>query len=117
MSTPAVLAALWALAATIVALLPMHRQYPPGFALLLSAPLLIVWLGYEYGALAGAAAAFAFVSMFRNPLRFLLGKVKERLGFGPGWNPARDRRAREAAEAAGEAGEVARGAGGGEDAP
>lgn len=68
------LAAFWVLAATAVAMLPMRRQYVPGVALMLAAPVLIYLLGQEFGWIAGVAAAAAFVSMFRNPLRYFWRK-------------------------------------------
>ena len=68
------LAALWVLAATVVAMLPMRYQYVPGVALMLAAPVLIYLLGQEFGWIAGVAAAAAFVSMFRNPLRYFWRK-------------------------------------------
>lgn len=68
------LAALWVLAATVVAMLPMRHQYVPGVALMLAAPVLIYLLGQEFGWIAGVAAAAAFVSMFRNPLRYFWRK-------------------------------------------
>lgn len=70
MSLSILLSALWVLAATGVAMLPMRWQFPPGIALLLAAPVLIAFLGYEHGAVAAIAGLAAFVSMFRNPLRF-----------------------------------------------
>ena len=63
-------------AATIVALLPMRRQYIPGVTLLCAAPILIVWLGVDYGWFVGLIAAFAFVSMFRNPLRYFYRRAR-----------------------------------------
>ncbi len=68
MSLLAALAIVWVLAATLVAFLPMRRQYLPGSLLLLAAPVLIVALGWHYGWLVGLGALAAFVSMFRNPL-------------------------------------------------
>ncbi len=62
---------LWVFAAAITAMLPMRYQYPPGIALLVAAPLLILWIGIEHGWLPGLLAFAAFVSMFRNPLRYL----------------------------------------------
>ena len=44
-----ILAALWVLAATGTALLPMRHQYKPGLLLLLMAPVLIGLLAWEYG--------------------------------------------------------------------
>ena len=45
--------ALWVLAATITAFLPMRLQMVPGIALLVAAPVLIVWLGFDFGWLVG----------------------------------------------------------------
>ena len=67
---------LWVVASAIVAMLPMRRQYVPGVALLIAAPVLILWLGYDYGWWLSIAAAFAFVSMFRNPLRYFWKRAK-----------------------------------------
>ncbi len=61
---------LWVLAATIVALLPMKYQYAPGILLLLAAPVLIYLIGRDVALGAGIAAGLAFISMFRNPLRY-----------------------------------------------
>ncbi|TMV07920.1 DUF2484 family protein [Ruegeria sediminis] len=69
MSLPVALAVAWVFAATFVAFLPMRRQFLPGSLLLLAAPVLIGFLGYQHGWLAAAGALAAFLSMFRNPLR------------------------------------------------
>ncbi len=45
MSVSLTIAALWALAATCVALLPMRFQYVPGVALLIAAPFVIGFVG------------------------------------------------------------------------
>ncbi|MCB1365356.1 MAG: DUF2484 family protein [Rhodobacteraceae bacterium] len=68
-------AAFWVLAATFVAMLPMRRQYAPGMALLVAAPVLIVWLGHDFGWFWSLAGVLAFVSMFRNPLRHVLRRA------------------------------------------
>ncbi|SLN50859.1 hypothetical protein ROJ8625_02528 [Roseivivax jejudonensis] len=68
MSAPLVVACLWALAATIVAMLPMRRQYAPGLGLLIAAPALLVWIGVVHGAIYAVCGFAAFVSMFRRPL-------------------------------------------------
>jgi hypothetical protein len=52
-------------------MLPMRRQYAPGLALLVLAPVLIAWLGRAYGVWLSAVALFAFLSMFRRPLYYL----------------------------------------------
>ncbi len=64
-----IFAGLWVICATIVALLPMRLQFPPGFALLICAPFLIVWLGYDHGWFWSVLAFGGFASMFRNPIR------------------------------------------------
>ena len=67
---------LWVLASAAVALLPMRYQYVPGVMLLVAAPVLILWIGVGYSWLAAALALFAFVSMFRNPLRYFLARAR-----------------------------------------
>ena len=71
MNASLVASCLWVLAATITALLPMRLQYPPGFMLLILAPVLIVWLGLDYGVWIALLAFVGFLSMFRNPLTYL----------------------------------------------
>lgn len=66
----------WVLASAAVAMLPMRHQYVPGAALLILAPVLIVWLGTVVGWWAAALAVLAFVSMFRNPLRYLWARAR-----------------------------------------
>lgn len=66
----------WVLASAAVAMLPMRHQYVPGVALLILAPVLIVWLGTVVGWWAAALAVLAFVSMFRNPLRHLWARAR-----------------------------------------
>ncbi len=74
MTLTILLAIAWVFASTIVAFLPMRRQYLPGSILLLSAPVLIVLLWVQVGWLVGLASLFAFLSMFRNPLRYFWKK-------------------------------------------
>jgi hypothetical protein len=70
---PSVLAScLWVLVATGTAMLPMRRQMVPGLILLASAPVLIAWLGVDFGWWAVGLAGLAFASMFRRPLGALL---------------------------------------------
>jgi hypothetical protein len=75
MSTPLILGCLWVLAAAATAMLPMRRQMVPGLALLAAAPLLLVWIGVVHGWLWLAIGLFAFLSMFRNPLRYFLRRA------------------------------------------
>jgi hypothetical protein len=71
MSLSVILACLWALAATATALLPYRRQFPLGIVLLVTAPLLIGYLGYEHGLIVALLGLAGFVSMFRRPLGYL----------------------------------------------
>ena len=73
-----IFACLWALASAVVAMLPMRYQYVPGFALLLMAPVLIVLIGLQYGWGFSVLGAAAFVSMFRNPLRYFYQRFRDR---------------------------------------
>ena len=84
MSAPLILGCLWVLAAAITAMLPMRRQMVPGLALLAAAPVLLVWIGWVHGWLWLAFGLFAFVSMFRRPLRYLTLRA---LGRDPGPRP------------------------------
>jgi len=69
-----VLAVIWVIASTIVAFLPMRRQYVPGGMLMFSAPVLILLLGYQHGWFWVIPATLGFVSMYRNPLRYFWRK-------------------------------------------
>ena len=75
MSTPLILGCLWVIASALVAMLPMRRQFPPGIALLIAAPVLLVWIGWVHGWYWLAFGLFAFASMFRHPLRYFLWRV------------------------------------------
>jgi len=76
MSTSIILGCLYVLAATVTAMLPMKRQYIPGVCLLLGAPLLLIYIGYEHGLIVAGLCVLAFVSMMRNPLRYLWAKLR-----------------------------------------
>lgn len=76
MTLSAILACIWVLASAIVALLPMRRQYVPGVTLLILAPILIVWLGVDYGWWVSVLGLAGFVSMFRNPLRYFWKRAR-----------------------------------------
>lgn len=75
MSTPLILGCLWVLAAAVTAMLSMRSQMVPGLALLAAAPVLLVWIGHAHGWLWLAIGLFAFLSMFRNPLLYLLRRA------------------------------------------
>jgi len=70
MSFSVIAAIIWVFAASGVAMLPMRRQFPPGIVLLIAAPVLIVWLGFDFGWIVSVGSLAAFISMFRNPLRY-----------------------------------------------
>lgn len=76
MSGSVIAAALWVLAGTATAMLSMRRQYVPGLALLLAAPVLIGWLWHDFGWVVGVIGTLAFLSMFRRPLLFLIAKAR-----------------------------------------
>lgn len=76
MSWSITIASSWVLAATATALLPMRRQYVPGVTLLILAPLLILWLGYDFGWGWSVAAFAGFASMFRNPLKYFYARAR-----------------------------------------
>ncbi|WP_390914219.1 UDP-N-acetylmuramate--alanine ligase [Pseudosulfitobacter sp. SM2401] len=54
----------------------MRRQYVPGIALLVAAPILIVMIGIQVSPWLAIAAVFAFLSMFRNPLRYIWARLR-----------------------------------------
>ncbi len=76
MSLSLIFAALWALAATCVALLPMRYQYVPGVALLVAAPFLIGYIGLQHGIFLALLGLIGFVSMFRNPLIYFYRRAR-----------------------------------------
>lgn len=67
---------LWVFASVACAMLPMRHQYFPGIALLIAAPVLIIVIGIQLSPWIAIAAVVAFVSMFRNPLRFVWAKLR-----------------------------------------
>jgi hypothetical protein len=81
MTTPLIIGCLWVLAAAATAMLPMKRQMVPGVALLIAAPLLLIWIGMVHGWIWATVGLLAFLSMFRNPLiyfaRRAMGKPVE----------------------------------------
>ncbi|MEM5476844.1 DUF2484 family protein [Pacificibacter sp. AS14] len=67
---------IWALATLGLAPLPIKYQILPGVGLLLVLPVLLIWLGRDYGALPVVVCIFAAVSMFRKPLMALAHGLK-----------------------------------------
>ncbi len=70
------IAAVWGLAATVTAFLPLRRQFVPGIVLLLAGPAVIGWLAVDYAWPVPVLALLAFASMFRHPLRYLLARLR-----------------------------------------
>ena len=66
----------WVFASAGVAMLPMRQQYIPGVILLIAAPVLIFMIGMQVGWLVAGLAFAAFVSMFRNPLKYLIARLR-----------------------------------------
>lgn len=73
---------LWVFATTAVAMLPVQRHYFPGRILLGLAPVLLVWMGLEYGLGAVLFGLFAVASMYRRPIRYYWGKWRQPEGRG-----------------------------------
>lgn len=76
LSWSVIVSSIWVLASTITALLPMRFQYLPGVTLLVMAPFLIIWLGYDFGWGWSIAALLGFASMFRNPLKYIYARAR-----------------------------------------
>lgn len=72
MSLPLILGACWIILGAITAMLPMRLQRYPGLPLLIAAPMLLIWIGSVHGWLWVALGTFAFLSMFRRPLNYLI---------------------------------------------
>lgn len=76
MSTPLIFGCFWVVASTIVAFMPLRRQFGPGIFLLFAAPVLVIWIAYVHGWWIAVAGLLAFLSMFRNPLRYLWKRAR-----------------------------------------
>ena len=76
MSTPLLLACVWVVAATATAWLPMRRQYVPGITLLITAPVLLVYIGMVHGWVIASICLLAVLSVMRNPLRYLVSRMR-----------------------------------------
>ena len=84
MTAPLIFGALWVVAGALTATQPGRRQRIPATLLFFSAPALLIWIGAVHGWLWTALGLFAFASMFRRALIYL---VRRALGL-----PARDPR-------------------------
>ena len=70
------LAIAWVFASAGVAMLPLRKQYFPALFLLLAAPVLIIMAGMQFGWIYALLGFIAFVSMFRNPLRYIAARLR-----------------------------------------
>ena len=70
------LSILWVFAAVTVAMLSLRSQYLPGVVLLIAAPVLIIAIGVMHSWVYALLALLAFLSMFRNPLRYLWARLR-----------------------------------------
>ncbi|WP_146587479.1 DUF2484 family protein [Puniceibacterium confluentis] len=78
MSTSLIIGCFWVLASCVTAMLPLRRQYVPGVLLMLAAPVLLVWIGFDVGPVWSLLGLVAFGSLFRNPLRYFWAKARGR---------------------------------------
>ncbi|MCB1333851.1 MAG: DUF2484 family protein [Roseivivax sp.] len=76
MSVALIMACFWVLAASAVAMLPAGRQRLPALALMVTAPLLVSWVLWSDGLLAGAFCAAGAGSVMRRPLAALLRRIQ-----------------------------------------
>lgn len=76
MSASLTAAALWVIAASITAMLKMRHQYVPGITLLVLAPVVLVWIGYQHGPWVALLGLAALLSIMRNPLRYFWKRLK-----------------------------------------
>lgn len=75
MSAALIAGSVWVIVASLTAMLPMRRQMLPGLALLLSALVVLIWIGISHGWLWATLGLLAFLSMFRRPLSYLWRKA------------------------------------------
>lgn len=75
MKSSLILLFLWVIASALTAMLPMRRQFIPGVALLIMTPFMLAYLGYQYGLWVALLGFAAFLSIFRNPLKYLVRRA------------------------------------------
>jgi len=76
MSLSLITGCIWVVLATVVAFLPMRRQFPPGIVLLIAAPLVLGWIAWDHGTWIFVAGLLGFISMFRNPLIYFYRRAR-----------------------------------------
>ncbi|WP_417257689.1 DUF2484 family protein [Celeribacter sp.] len=70
---------IWALATMALAPLPLRHQKRFGLVSLLTLPVILIWLGRDYGAVPVLICSFAAMSLFRKPLAALYRAVKRQI--------------------------------------
>lgn len=77
MNTSLILAcSLWVIVGAVTAFLPLRRQMIPGLLLILTAPVLLAWIGNVQGWVWVVAGLLAFGSMFRSPIRYFYRRAR-----------------------------------------
>ncbi|KMK67891.1 DUF2484 family protein [Puniceibacterium sp. IMCC21224] len=76
MSAALIAACLWVLIASVTAMLPMRGQFIPGVILLVTAPLLLIWIAKSVGVWVALLGLAGFLSMFRRPLLHLWARAR-----------------------------------------
>ena len=71
-----ILAFLWVLVSAITAMMPMRKQRYLGLPLLVAAPILLFFLGRDFGVWIVLIALAAFASMFRYPLIYIYKRLR-----------------------------------------
>ncbi|MEP1766361.1 MAG: DUF2484 family protein [Sulfitobacter sp.] len=66
----------WVFAGVGVSMLQIRQQFIPAGILMIAAPVLIVMAGMQFGWIYALLGGAAFVSMFRNPLRYLAARLR-----------------------------------------
>ena len=77
--TPILLAALWAVAATVLALMPRRTHRPGAMVLIATGIPLLGWLTWSHGPLAGLIALTAGAALLLWPLPDLGGWLRRKL--------------------------------------
>ncbi len=72
---PLILGAVWVIAVSVTALMPMRLQRYPGLPLLVAAPVLLFWIGLTHGFVWVGFGTFAVLSTFRRPLNYLIRRA------------------------------------------
>lgn len=78
MSLALILACVWVVASSIVAMMPMRFHWRFGLPLLLLSVPMVIFVGYTHGWIWTAVIILAVGSMYRNPLRYFVNRFRAR---------------------------------------